>query len=277
MTLAFGALSCAAALWLITLALAEPRLSLPWRHPEADRLSDSGWPLAPARFELVRAGLLAGAALLAVGSGWQPWPLLLVAAAAPSLALRLRSDARRERARAALLPQLQVLAAALASGASLVEAVRRAIADEPDELTARPLRRALREFSVGAPLADALAASAREAHAQGRAALLTIALGVEERLPVQQLRDLVGSVVERLRFEEELRGELAARTTGARAQIWAMALIVPALAGYLVLTVPLVGETLSSDLGTRLLIPGAAALEIAGVLLARRMLAEALA
>lgn len=277
MTLAVGAVACALAFWLIAVALTEPRLSVPWRHPESGRLDDSGWPLTPLRFELVRGASLAGAAIASLALGWQPWPALLAGAAAPSLVLRWRSDARRERARAALLSQLQLLAAALGSGASLVEAIRRAIADVHDELAARPLRRALREFSVGAPLADALVACAHQAHPQRRGALLTIALGVEERLPVQQLRDLVGSVVERSRFEEEVRGELAARTSGARMQIWAMALMVPALAAYLVLTVPLVGEALSSDLGTRLLIPGAVALEAAGVLLARRMLAEALA
>lgn len=276
MTLALGSLCCAAAVWLIGLALAEPRLSLPWRHPESDRLADSGWRLRAFRFEMLRAASAACAALVAVAAGSEIWVGLAAGSALPSVALRLRSDARRESARAAVLGQLQTLAAALASGASLMDGIRRAIADERDDLAARPLGRALREFSVGASLPDALAAAAREAHPRTRPALFTLALGVEERLPIQQLRVLVGSVVERSRFEQDMRAELAARTSGARMQIWAMALMVPALALYLCATVPLVRETLATDLGTHLLIPGAAAFEIAGVILARRMLAEAL-
>ena len=48
-----------------------------------------------------------------------------------------------------------------------------------------------------------------------------------------------------------------------------MATIVPALSLYLATTIPIVGESLRSDLGTHLLIPAAAALELVGISLAR--------
>ena len=63
--------------------------------------------------------------------------------------------------------------------------------------------------------------------------------------------------------------EVAARTSGLRAQIVLLAVLVPAIAAYLVMTVPGVGSTLSSALGTHLLIPAAVLFETAGILASR--------
>ena len=48
-------------------------------------------------------------------------------------------------------------------------------------------------------------------------------------------------------------------------KIWIMAAVVPLLGLYLVATVPLVADVLTSELGRKLLIPAAAALELTGL------------
>ena len=100
---------------------------------------------------------------------------------------------------------------------------------------------------------------------------------MEERLPASRLRILVEAATDRLAFDEQIETEVRARASGTRLQIWAMAAVVPLLGMYLIWTVPLVAEVLSSDLGRRLLIPAAAALEVTGFLLARRAVRDVVA
>lgn len=266
-----GAAALALAVWALAAALVPaPRVAAPWTHPEAARLRDAGWRAGSARWELVRLGVGAAAATIAVPVGL-PVPAMLAAGLAlPSVALRLRSDARREAARRASGDQLRAIRSALASGAGLVDALRRAEAATPDAIAARPLASALGAFGLGEPLDQALRVAASGAPAHARPALLTLALGVEERLPVPQLAALVGAMTDRQAFEDDLRADVRARTGGTRAQIWLMAALVPLLSTYLALTVPFVGETLASDLGRFVLLPAAASLELAGVVLAGR-------
>lgn len=266
-----GAFACAVAVWLAAAAVAAP--SLPrtrLTHPERDRLRDSGWQWTSARWEAARFGFAAVATAISWGAGLDPAAAFCLGLVVPTLALRVRSDARRERAGHKTIDQLRSVRGALGSGASLAEAIRRGVASLTDEIAARPLRQVVREFSVGASLSEALLRAEAVAHPRLRPALRTLAIGVGERLPVPQLCLLVDAVVDRLSFDEQVEGEVRARTSGMQLQIWGMAATVPALAAYLVVTVPIVGETLRSDLGTRALIPAALALELLGIALARR-------
>ena len=266
-----GAIACAASVWLAAVAILAPSAPrTPWPHPESDRLRDAGWRWTAVRWEATRLCCGCATASVAWGVGFVPATALALGLIAPSFALRVRSDARRERAGHKSLDQLRAVRAALASGASLAEAIRRGVASVTDAIASRPLRRVVREFSVGASLSDSLRGAASEAQPRLRPALRTLAIGVEERLPVPQVCLLVGAVIERLSFDEQLEAEVRARTSGVQLQIWGMAAIVPALAFYLAATVPIVGEALRSDLGTRLLIPTAAALELLGIALARQ-------
>lgn len=268
---AAGSLACAAAVWLAACAVLDP--AMPRHrpaHPEEQHLRDAGWRWPASRWELLRAAMATAAGLTAWLCGWAPQLPVVAALAAPSVLLRARSSARREQRRRAVLAQFRLIGAALGSGAGLVEAIRRAVASERDVLAARPLERALQAFSIGASLSDGLRAGAADAHPRTRPALLTLALGVEERLPASRLCTLVEAATERLAFEEQVETEVRARASGTQLQIWAMAAVVPLLGLYLVMTVPLVADVLGSDLGLRLLVPAAAALEVAGVLLARR-------
>jgi Flp pilus assembly protein TadB len=62
-----------------------------------------------------------------------------------------------------------------------------------------------------------------------------------------------------------------ARSSGARTQSYLLAAIVPGLALYLVATMPGLGGTLESPLGRFVLVPLAAGLELAGIVLGRRI------
>lgn len=269
-----GALTCAAAVWLACAAVLRPAAPhLHWTHPERDRLRDAGWRWSTARWEAARDAAAALCAMAGVTAGIDAIAGAALGALAPTVALRVRSDARRARAAALALDQLRAVRAALASGASLVEAIRRSVTAIGDEIAARPLQLVMREFAVGVSLADALLRAAGVALPGVRPALRTLAIGVDERLPVPQLSALAGAVIDRLAFDEELAADVRARTSGVRMQIWAMAALVPGLALYLAATVPLVGETLRSPLGTTVLIPAAVALEVLGILLCRRVVA----
>ena len=266
-----GALACTAGVWLAACAMLGPALPRHWPpHPEREQLREAGWRWPAERWELLRFAVAVTAGLTAWACGWAPHLPAVVALCAPSVLLRARSASRREQRRRAALAHFRLIGAALASGAGLVEAIRRAVASERDVLAVRPLERALHAFAVGASLSDGLRSGAADAHPRTRPALLTLALGVEERLPASRLSALVEAATERLAFDEQVETEVRARASGAQLQIWAMAAVVPLLGLYLVATVPLVAEVLGSDLGLRLLLPSAAALEVAGVLLARR-------
>ena len=268
-----GALACAAAVWLGAAAFLRPARPHPgWTHPERDRLRDAGWRWSAVRWEAARCAAAALCAAAGVAAGLDAVAGVALGALAPTVALRVRSDARRARATALALDQLRAVRAALASGASLVEAIRRSVAAIGDDIAARPLQLVMREFAVGVSLPDALLRAAGVALPGVRPALRTLAIGVDERLPVPQLSALASAVVDRLAFDEELAADVHARTSGVRMQIWAMAALVPGLALYLAATVPLVGEALRSPLGTTVLIPAAVVLEALGILLSRRVI-----
>ena len=183
---------------------------------------------------------------------------------------RWRAAAARRRARLATTRLLRATEAALRSGASLPDALRRATQAAEDRLAQRPFAEALRAFDLGAPLDQALRASAHGAMAEARVAFETLAIGISSRLPYDRTAILVSAVADRLAFEDRLDEELRARTGGMRAQIVLLALVVPAIAVYLGLTVPSLAATLGQPVGRFVLIPAAVALEVIGVIASRR-------
>ncbi|MDE3194070.1 MAG: hypothetical protein KGN00_10310, partial [Chloroflexota bacterium] len=190
---------------------------------------------------------------------------------------RSRAAAARERAHRAVLPVVAAAEAALRSGASLPDALRRAAASETDPLAVRPLRAALDAFELGASLEASLvavAAASRDDRIVG--AFGTLALGIGERLPRERLADLVGSISSRLAFEDGLAREVAARASGLRQQQRLIACLVPGIAAYLFVTMPVLAATLGSDLGRFVLVPAATALELAGLVLSGRIVRGAL-
>lgn len=271
-----GAFAAATAAFAAVIALslrgAEPG-ALP--HPDSTALRDAGWAGGLARWEAMRGAVAVVASVVAVALG-APAALGAVAAIAQSIWIRLRAEAARDRARRGTGRILADVESGLRSGLSLPDALRRTT-DAADRLASRPLVDALRAFDLGASLdASLVAASGSCRDERARVAIASIALGIAERLPRERLADLVGAIADRVAFEERLEDETRARAAGARQQQRLLALLVPALAAYLALTMPTLAATLGSDLGRFVLIPGAAVLEVAGVVLGRRVIRGAL-
>ena len=241
-------------------------------HPDIRALGDANWRRPLWQWEILRAGCIAAGAMLSFAAPLPLIPILVAGALAPSLLVRARAATFRWRARLATTHLLRVTEAALRSGASLPEALRRACdAAAEDRLARRPFVEALRAFDLGAPLDQALRASARRAtDSRSRIALETLAMGIASRLSRDRAGILVAAVADRLAFEERLDEEVRARTGGLRAQVVLLALVVPAIAAYLAFTVPSLAATLGQPIGRFVLIPAALALEVIGVIASRR-------
>lgn len=240
-------------------------------HPDRDALADAGWTSGLARWECLRAAVVIGG--IAIAHALSVTPLAALALGlVPSIAARARAQAARDRARSALAQLLLDAHSALRSGIALPEALRRAAAACPDRLARRPLETALQRFGLG----DALDRAIREAvvgSADQRlsATFHTLALGISERLPIERAAALLGAMAERAVHDERVDADIRARTAGVRVQTYLLAVIVPALAAYLVVTMPGLGATLATPLGRTVLIPVAALLEIAGIAVNRRV------
>lgn len=262
------ALAIAVAAGSAALAAVAPRVQLAeWRDPDASILAIVAptWPRA--RLAGARAACAAVAFVVLLPSG--AWPLAVCGAIVPSLALRLRLSSMRERAAARSLDILRSTHAALRAGMPLAAALRLAL-EQTDPLTGDPYQRALEAFELNAPLDEALLRSARTAHDRRVAlALEAFALLASEQLPAARAATVVASVADRLTFEERLAEEVRARTGGMRAQITLLALLVPALALYLALSMPGLAATLATPLGTHVLVPAALVFETAGVIASR--------
>jgi len=241
-------------------------------HPDARALDEANWRRPLWQWEALRAGCIVAGTMLSFATPLPPVGVFAASALAPSLIVRSRAGAVRWQARLATTRLLRATEAALRSGASLPEALRRACDAAPeDRLARRPFVDALRAFDLGAPLDQALRASAHRApDPRLRMALETVAIGVASRLPYDRAGILIAAVADRLMFEERLDEEVRARTAGLRSQVLLLALVVPAIAAYLAFTVPSLAATLGQPIGRFVLIPAAVVLEVVGVIASRR-------
>lgn len=269
--IAAGVLAAATAVFAALLAFDAPSVPKLPKHPDAAALAIAlpTWPLA--RWELMRALVTAAAFAVAGHAAPLVAPIALVA---PSVVLRWRVRVLRDRAGVACLAILQATHAGLRSGLPIVAALGGALA--PHSALARaPFEDAIRAFELNADLDEALGAARRRAvNARVITALDALALAAAEDLPASRAATLVASVAERLSFDTQLRSEIEARASGARTQIVILALVVPCLALYLAATMPGLAATLMSPIGARVLIPTALALEIAGILASRAVVAD---
>ena len=270
-----GALAMATAAASLVIAASLPHGSFPhlaFAHPDRRPLEEAGWRHGLRRWEAIRC-LTAAAALAVALTGTVPLGVVAAVPILPSVWIRIRAEAAREGARRALARMIVTTEAALRSGTSLPDALRRATEASASPLAARPIVDALRGFDLGESLDGALVAAAEGAgDERSYLALSTLALGIAERLPRERLADLLAVLGDRLTFDERLDEEVRARAAGARQQQWLLAVLVPAIALYLTATVPTLASTLGTDLGRLVLIPAAATFEIVGIVLARRVL-----
>src|SRR5438046_1281745 len=185
-------ISCA---FLAPFARGPSSLSLRVAHPELSDLDDANWRRPIWQWEALRAGCILAGAMLCFAAPIPPIGILLACALGPSVLVRSRAGAARGRARLALTRLLRSTEAALRSGASLPEALRRATDGTEDRLARRPFAEALRAFDLGAPLDQALRSSAQGAavDARSRPAFEALALGIASRLPHDRARLLVAA------------------------------------------------------------------------------------
>lgn len=267
-----GALAAAAAaLALGMLPLGGSWVPKPGRHPDAEALLDAGWRLGLTRWEGLRATIAAIGIGVAHAAGIAPLAGAALALA-PSIAVRLRARTARDRARASVAQVLVTAHAMLRSGVALPEALRRASAACEDRIARHPFEIAMGRFDLGAALDDAIrSAVASSTDRRLVETFHTLALGVTERLPIERAASLLEAMAERAVHDERMDAEIRARTAGLRLQSYLLAGIVPAIALYLVATMPGLGATLATPLGRTVLIPVAIILEIVGVVVSRRV------
>lgn len=247
------------------------------QHPDALELQDAGVRWGILRWEAIRGGL-ATLALIAAWAFDLPLAMSIPAAVAPSIWIRVRAAAARERARRAMTRLVSGTEAALRSGTTLPEALRREASASTEPLARDALQAALRAFDLGASLDAGLRSAAADLRDRRVALVLeTLGMAAEERLASARVADLLAGLADRLAFEERLEDEVRARASGARQQQKLLALLVPAIAVVLIGSMPALATALDSTMGRFVLIPGAVALEVAGVVLARRIVNEALA
>lgn len=274
-----GAAAVVVAVVATSVALVMPPISRPIRrvrHPDLALLQDIGWRRGLIAWEAIRAASAFAALVISLATGL-PIILALMGGLAPSLWVRLRGQAARDRSHRATGALVSAVESALRSGTSLPEALRRAADGIGEPIARRPIEAALRSFELGSGLDVALIGSAAQVgDERERDVLMTLALGIEERLPRERLADLLASIADRVAFEDELADEVRARAAGARQQQWLLAGLVPALAIYLAATMPMLGATLASDLGRFVLVPVAVALEIGGIVLSSRVIRGAM-
>lgn len=268
-----GGLALSTAVTSLALAALAP-VGLPLRltHPDAATLGLllPRWSLA--RWEALRTAFVAAATLVAAPVG--AWPVVVAAAATPSLLLRYLRARRRERASVSAIEILHSTHAAMRSGMPLAPALRMAL-ERVDPAGRAPFESAVRAFALNAGLDGALAdARAQATEQRVVVALDALALVAGEQLPASRGAALIGSVADRLSFEHRLLEEVRARSGGVRAQIVILALLVPALALYLAMTMPGLAATLATPLGRFVLVPSAAALELVGLLASRAIVRE---
>lgn len=228
--------------------------------------------LGAAAFAVAVACLAFAACAPSVTAGARPRPdglrTLLIA--------RIRQRREAASAGSSALDVLQATHAALRSGLPLAPALRIALEGAP-LIAVGPFERALRAFELNAPLDGALRDAAREAtDRRVTLALEALALVAAEQLPASRAAAVVASVSDRLAFDARLADEIRARTSGVRAQIVLLALLVPGLALYLVVTLPGLAATLTSPLGMFVLIPSAIVFETAGIVASRAIAGDLL-
>jgi Flp pilus assembly protein TadB len=220
--------------------------------------------------------IIAPVGLLAIG--WQQSPVLGVFGAGAGLILPraylawlVHLQARRSEAAAPGL--LQAIVAGLSAGNTYLEALRHARRASSDPWIAEDLDFVIQRFILNVPLSDSL----REVRARITTRNLgliweTLSICDANHLPTQAARTLLVELSSAVQFNVQLANEVRARSAGQRAQIWLLAVIVPAMYIYLRLVNPQLLSVLDETmLGRFVLFPMAAVLEVAGIALSFRI------
>ncbi len=168
---------------------------------------------------------------------------------------------------------LQALLANLGAGSTYLEALQAARAACQERWIREDLDVVIQEFLLGVPLADSIVEIRRRTRGRNLALVWdNLAICVANQLPTSKARLLLLEISSTLHFNVQLASEVRARSSGQRAQIWLLALIVPALFFYLRFLNPDFLDVLDTTVvGRYVLMPAAAVLEVLGIVLSFRL------
>jgi Flp pilus assembly protein TadB len=215
---------------------------------------------------LVLGGLVLGSPVVAVLAGAGGF-------AVPRLYLDALVRAQRRRTEAEAPRMLQVILASLAAGSTYLEALQEARARATDRWLRDDLDHVIAQFHLGVPLERSIA-EVRTATAGRNLALIwdNLAICIANRIPASRTKGLFVELSATVQFNVQVQQEVRARTSGQRAQIWMLALIVPGLFLYLRVIDPDLFTVLDETaVGRWVLLPVAVALEVLGIGLSFRL------
>jgi Flp pilus assembly protein TadB len=238
------------------------------------QLSRARLPLDARLFEaLVIAAPAAGLVI-----GWIASPVVGLLAFAgglllPRLLIGFLTARQRGRSEREAPQLLQLLLANLGAGSTYLEALQAARRSIGDRWLSEDLAYVVQRFLLDVPMETAL----REVRPRivGRNLGLVwdnLTICVDQKIPAERARDLLLDISATVRFNVQLAGEIRAQTSGQRAQIWVLALLVPSIYLYLRLVSPYFLNVLDDTWAGRfILLPAAAFLEVFGIYLSFRL------
>ena len=224
----------------------------------------------------VAMAFLAPVCLFAVG--WLQSPVLAaVAGVAGLLAPRLylawlvHAQSRRSESEAPRL--LQALLSGLTAGSTYLDALRQARLTCTDPWIREDLESVIQRFLLDVPLHESLQAVRARVTTRNLGLIWeTLMICAANQLPTQAARTLFFELSSTVQFNIQLAYEVRARSSGQRAQIWLLAVIVPGMYLYLRLMSPELLSVLDeTTVGRYILFPLAAALEVIGLALSLRI------
>ena len=232
-------------------------------HVDARRFTMLCMATPPA---LVVGGLVLGSPVVAVLAGGCGF-------AVPRLYLDALVRAQRRRTEAEAPRMLQIILASLAAGSTYLDALQEARSRATDRWLRDDLDHVIAEFHLGVPLERSIA-EVRTATAGHNLSLIwdNLAICIANRIPAARAKGLFVELSSTVQFNVQVQQEVRARTSGQRAQIWLLALIVPGLFFYLRLIDPDLFTVLdATSVGRYVLLPVAVALEVLGIVLSFRL------
>lgn len=224
----------------------------------------------------VAMAFLAPVCLFALG--WLQSPVLAVFAGGAGLlvprlylAWLVHMQSRRSEFEAPRL--LQAVLGGLTAGGTYLDALRQARLTCGDSWIREDLDYVIQRFLLDAPLHESLQAVRARVTTRNLGLIWeTLTICTANQLPTEAARTLFFELSSTVQFNVQLANDVRARSSGQRAQIWLLAIIVPGMYLYLRLMSPQLLSVLDETaVGRYILFPLAAALEVIGLALSFRI------
>ena len=271
----------AGCLWLAILSLALAMRGRRTKNPRHRRLIErltahQKERLAEARIAGNPRSLLAPIGLFALG--WLQSPVLAIFAGVGGLlvprlylAWLVHAQSRRSELEAPRL--LQAVLSGLTAGNTYLDALRQARLTCTDPWVREDLDFIIQRFLLDVPLHESLVTIRARVKTPNLGLIWeTLTICASNHLPTQAARTLFFELASTIQFNVQLANEVRARSSGQRAQIWLLAVIVPGMYLYLRLMSPqLLGVLDETMVGRYILFPLATALEVIGIALSLRI------